>query len=133
MRTYLLDSHTFLWALLDIQKLSKKVKSILEDPDNEIFVSSVTFWEISLKYGLGKLDLNGVDPEELPELALQTGFELMPLLPHEAAAYHKLDATWHRDPFDRMLIRQAIQKDITLISKDKNVAQYSSAGLKILW
>jgi PIN domain nuclease of toxin-antitoxin system len=82
---------------------------------------------------LGKLDLNGVHPEELPKLSKETGFEFLPLLPDESASYHQLDANWHRDPFDRMLIWQAIKNNLTLLSKDKNVAQYKSAGLKLLW
>jgi PIN domain nuclease of toxin-antitoxin system len=131
--SFLLDSHTLLWAILDQKKLSSKVLAILEDSTNEVFVSAVTFWEISWKYSLGKLDLNGVVPEELPALAAETGFEFLPLLPNESAGYHQLNANWHRDPFDRMLIWQAIQNNVTLLSKDKNVAQYKSAGLKLIW
>lgn len=131
--SYLLDSHTFLWALLDRKKLSAKVTDLLEDVTNQVFVSSVSFWEVSLKYRLGKLDLTGVSPEELPVLAQESGFDFLPLTPAEAATYHLLDAEWHRDPFDRMLIRQAITHQLTLLSKDKTISQYRSAGLKLLW
>jgi PIN domain nuclease of toxin-antitoxin system len=131
--SYLLDTHTFLWAIAEQKKLSPKVNAILEDGVNEIFVSSVTFWEISLKYGLGKLDLDNIAPEDLPKVAEETGFTFLSLLPGESASYHKLNATWHRDPFDRMLIWQAINNNLTLLSKDKNVAQYKSVGLKLLW
>ena len=131
--SYLLDSHTFLWALLDRKKLSLKVSDLLEDATNRVFISSVSFWEISLKYRLGKLDLTGVSPEVLPVLAQESGFDLLPLTPAEGATYHLLDAEWHRDPFDRMLIRQAISHNLTLLSKDKTISQYRSAGLKQLW
>lgn len=130
---YLLDSHTFLWALLDRKKLSAKVSVLLEDATNTVFVSSVSFWELSLKYRLGKLDLIGVSPEELPALAQESGLDVLPLLPPEAAGYHLLKADWHRDPFDRMLIWQAIFHNLTLLSKDKNISKYQSVGLKHLW
>lgn len=131
--SFLLDAHTLLWAISDQKKLSSKVITILEDANNEVFVSAVTFWEISLKYSLGKLDLNGVTPDDLPKHAEETGFSLLPLLPSESSGYHQLNAAWHRDPFDRMLIWQAITNNLTLLSKDKNVAQYKSVGLKLIW
>lgn len=131
--SYLLDSHTFLWALLDRKKLSFKVSNVLEETTHQVFISSVSFWEISLKYRLGKLKLTGVTPEELPILAQESGFDFLPITPSEAAGYHLLDAEWHRDPFDRMLICQAITHGLTLLSKDKTIAQYRSAGLRLLW
>lgn len=120
--SYLLDSHTLIWSLMDAEKLSAKVRSILEDTDNRILVSAVSFWEISLKYALGKLNLQGITPRQLPELTRQTGFELIELLPEERATYHEFEASWHRDPFDRMLIWQAIQNKLTIISKDVKTA-----------
>ena len=131
--SYLLDSHTLIWSIMDQKRLSAKVRSILEDTDNRIRVSAVSFWEISLKYGLGKLNLQGVVPGQLPELTRKTGFELIELLPEEAATYHELEASWHRDPFDRMLIWQAIQNKLTIISKDIHIASYQSVGLKVIW
>lgn len=131
--SFLLDSHTLLWAMLDQKKLSPRTTAILEDANNEVFVSAVTFWEISLKYSLGKLDLSNVLPDDLPKLSEETGFSFLPLLPIEAAGYHHLDAAWHRDPFDRMLVWQAIKNNLALLSKDKNVARYKSIGLKIIW
>src|SRR5262249_45560635 len=131
--SFLLDAHTFLWALAEPAKLSDKVRGILEDAKNEVFVSAVTFWEISLKFGLGKLELNSATPDDLPTLALDAGFSVLPLLPQEAAAYHTLEASWHRDPFDRMLMQQAISNKMTLLSKDRNIARYQSSGLKVIW
>lgn len=131
--SFLLDSHTLLWALTDHQKLSPKVTAILEDPINDIFVSSVSLWEISLKYLLGKLDLNGSNPDEILNLAKETGFDFLPLLPTEAAGYHNLNAKFHKDPFDRMLMWQAIKNNLTLLSKDKSIAQYVTIGLKLIW
>lgn len=131
--SFLLDSHTLIWAIVDRKKLSSRVIAILEDPTNEIFVSAVTFWEISLKYSLGKLDLSDILPEDLPKLTEEIGFSFLPLLPVESAGYHNLRADWNRDPFDRMLIWQAIKNNLALLSKDKNIALYRSVGLKLIW
>ena len=131
--SYLLDAHALVWAITEPEKLSGKVVDILENPANEIFVSAVTFWEISLKYSLGKLDLQGVSPDELPGIAIETGFSHLALSATESSNYHKLNADWHRDPFDRMLIWQAINNNLILVSKDKAVAQYKSIGLKLVW
>jgi PIN domain nuclease of toxin-antitoxin system len=130
---YLLDAHAFIWALVDPELLSDNVKAILEDAENEVFVSAVTFWEISLKFGLGKLELNGATPNELPRLALEAGFSLLPLLSQETASYHSLEVGCHKDQFDRMLMQQAINQRLTLLSKDKNIARYQSPNLKVIW
>lgn len=131
--SYLLDSHILIWSITDPEKLSAKVHGILEDTNNRVLVSSISLWEISLKYSLGKLDLQGIMPQQLTELIKQTGFELIGLLPDEAATYHQLEATRHRDPFDRMLIWQAIQNNLTILSKDSDIASYKSIGLKVIW
>lgn len=130
---YLLDSHTLIWAIIDQQKLPSKICAVLENPDNTILVSAVNFWEIALKYALGKLDLDGVLPQDFPELAEQAGFELLSLMPGESATFYLLNASWHRDPFDRMLIWQALKGEYIFISNDKQVRKYKSIGLKVLW
>src|SRR5258708_23458418 len=106
--TYLLDTHYMLWAIADTAKLSKKVKEVLVDPDQQIIVSTISFWEVSLKSALGKLEINGFAPEDLPDACLQIGFDIRHLSPEDSSAYHKLKAAHHPDPFDRMLILQAI-------------------------
>jgi len=129
----LLDSHTFLWALMAPEKLSKKARTALEFPGNETFVSSISFWELSLKYSLGKLHLEGTTPENLPTAAEKSGFSLLTLDPEIAATFHQLPHIEHRDPFDRMLIWQAIQSELTLITKDSAIKPYTELGLKVLW
>ena len=131
--SYLLDAHTLIWAVTTPDKLSPKVIEIIEDPANKVFISTVTFWEISLKFSLGKLDLRRRTPESLADTAIKIGFTHLPLSLKESVEYHKMDAKWHRDPFDRMLIWQAINNDLTLLSKDKTIAQYKSVGLKVIW
>jgi PIN domain nuclease of toxin-antitoxin system len=129
----LLDTHVFLFSLFSPSALSRKAHAILKEPENEVLVSAVTFWEISLKHALGKLRLEGVRADEMPEHCARMGFDTIGLTPQEAAGYHKLPVLKHKDPFDRMLIWQAIQRNIPLLSRDKNFSQYENLGLKVIW
>ena len=115
------------------EKLGKKGHAVLSTPGNEVFVSAVTFWELSLKHSLGKLILEGVSPEELPEVAEEAGFTLLPLDPKHASEYHRLQKLGHKDPFDRMLLWQAIRSNATLLSKDPDIKTYTKHGLKLMW
>jgi len=133
MKGYLLDTHTFLWTFFESSHLSHKVHSILFDRNNMIYVSSVTFWEISLKFSLKKLELGTYLPEQLPSLAKKIGFLTLAIEPEESANFHRLPKIAHKDPFDRMLIWQAISKNLVLLSKDTQFKQYSEFGLKTIW
>ena len=108
---------------------SKAIKS----PDNEIFVSAVSFWEISIKSRIGKLDLGGIEPEELLRSAEKMDFQLIGLSPEESSTYGNLKEPKHKDPFDRMLIWQAIQRKMIVISKDREFSKFEEYGLKLLW
>jgi PIN domain nuclease of toxin-antitoxin system len=130
--TYLLDTHYILWAVADTKKLSARVKATLVNPDNRIVVSAISFWEVALKSSIGKLSLTGFSPADLPEACQQIGFEIKSLSAEDAGTYHLLQATRHKDPFDRMLIWLAIRNDFTLISSDKNVKKYTNQGLRLL-
>jgi len=132
IKQYLLDTHTFLWASKDaaVSNLGKQAKDVLEDPESELFVSSVSLYEIVNKYRLGKLPeypqiaenifqaLDGLDANELP---LNWGHA-------ELAA--RLDWS-HGDPFDRMLAAQTQIEDMTLITCDK--AFDSAPDIDTLW
>lgn len=131
--TYLLDTHFLIWSVVQTKNLSPRVIELLANPDNKIIVSTISFWEISLKESLGKLELIGYIPEDFPNAALQMGFEIKDLSPNDTSTYHHLRGTHHRDPFDRMLIWQAINNDYTLISDDNQVKKYTSEGLKVTW
>lgn len=130
--TYLLDTHYLIWAIIDSKKISRKIKDIIENPDNTIVISTISFWEISLKISLGKLEITGFSSEDLPELCKKMSFEIEPLSSNDSSTYHKLTASYHKDPFDRMLIWQAISNKYTLISKDSNIQKYTSIGLKVI-
>jgi PIN domain nuclease of toxin-antitoxin system len=129
--TCLLDTHYMLWALADTKKLSSRIREVIVNPDNLLIVSSISFLEVSLKSSLGKLSLSGFSPADLPEACTRIGFEIKSLSPEDASTYHLLQATHHKDPFDRMLIWQAIRNDYTFISADRQVKKYAKEGLKL--
>lgn len=130
----LLDTHAFLWALISPEKLSEPARTAITSPDNPVFVSAISFWEIALKHRLGKLYLQGVTPDALPDAALRQGFELLPLDARLAAGFSALpDIHNHRDPFDRMLIWQAVSLGHTLVSCDRKIETDALPGLKVLW
>ena len=129
----LLDTHVFLWSLLDTAKLSATARVALADPANEIAVSAVSFWEVAIKSALGKLSLQGVAADDLPAEARKAGYIVTPLDAEVAASSHKLPASIHRDPFDRMLAWQAICESCTLVSRDRAMAGFETRGLKLLW
>lgn len=130
---YLLDTHSFLWALFSPEKLSRSVRDTIKDRDNEIAISVISLWEISLKYALGKLELHNSDPEDMPGAALEMGIDLITVDPKEAASFHNLQRLPHKDPFDRFLVWQAIQGNMILISKDRSLRDYCRYGLRIHW
>lgn len=130
---YLTDTHIFLWSLLSSQKLSQKVKGILLDPQDTKYVSAITFWEISLKFQLGKLGLSGIFPDKLPNLAKEAGFEILNLDCETASSFYKLPKLVHKDPFDRLLAWQAIRQDFPLLTKDPGFKDYKGQGLKTVW
>jgi PIN domain nuclease of toxin-antitoxin system len=122
---YLLDTHAFIWATLDTARLSKDVKEIIVNRHNEIFVSTVTFWEIALKSSIKKLTFEKMDIEDFPKYAIEMGFMIMDLKERETITFHKLPLKEnHKDPFDRMLVWQAITNNMILLSKDNLITQY---------
>jgi len=130
---YLLDTHTLLWSIGNTKELSKTVIQIIKNPDNDILVSAVSLWEISIKYSIGKLEIN-FNIEKIPEYCKKMGFDLIPLDPIDALNSLKLpQKNNHKDPFDRMLIYQCIKNDYTLISVDSGLEIYKKDNLKYIW
>ena len=123
-----------LWSLLEPGKLSKQSRDVLENPKVNILVSTISFWELSLKYSIGKLDLIGGVPEDILDAARATGFTVLELEPDVVIGYHQLPKSQeNKDPFDRMLVWEAIQMNVPLISKDKRLAFYRDHGLEVYW
>jgi PIN domain nuclease of toxin-antitoxin system len=130
----LLDTCALLWALHEPKKLSAKARKSLIDPANSIHVSAVSFWEISLKASIGKLELKGVGPEDFPGMVQTEGWEISALDALTASSFHALSRIdGHKDPFDRMLIHLAIHKGFHLVSKDASVDDYAKLGLRVCW
>lgn len=130
---YLLDTHVFLWTVFAPDKLSVEVQKKIENRENLIYVSTVTYWEISLKYGLGKLLLNNVLPDDLPHISKQMDFETMNVDEHTVSTFYKLPRSTYKDPFDRLVVWQAINQNVVLITKDRKLSSYTKLGLKTLW
>jgi PIN domain nuclease of toxin-antitoxin system len=131
---WMLDTHALLWALFEPTRLGRKTRAVLNDPMNEVIVSPISYWEISLKFGLGRLELPGTDPSEIPAAARQLGLTEEPLASEIFSTFHQLPyAPDHRDPFDRLLVWQAISRKHTLLSKDRAMAFFKSHGLKSDW
>ena len=130
---YLLDTHAFLWAAFSPDKLSAKAREAIRSAENQVCISSVSFWEISLKYTLGKIELTNCSPADMPDIATQMGIETIQLGATETASFYQLPKVAHKDPFDRMIIWQAIQQQRVLVSKDANFPEYRQFGLEVLW
>jgi PIN domain nuclease of toxin-antitoxin system len=129
MSDVLLDTHTMLWFLWDDSRLSGAAKAIIEDAENRKLVSIASCWEIAIKAGLGKLDLGEPSRSFLPREIARNNFELLPVSLDHATMVETL-AAYHRDPFDRLLIVQAIAESLSVISAD---AVFDRYGVSRLW
>ena len=130
----LLDTHALLWSMIAPDQLSATARQAIADPNAQVAVSAISFWEISIKTALGKLQLDGATPETLVETAQQQGFDLLPLDPRLAASFSRFPVDpLHRDPFDRMLACQAIALGYTLVSRDRKLSATPAEGLRTLW
>jgi len=113
--------------------LSAKMRAVIVDAANEIHVSTVSFWEISLKYSLGKLQISGCLPEDLVGIGRKMGLTISAPSAEESAGFYRLPKVAHKDPFDRMLIWQCLQKGWTLITRDRGLEDYRTLGLRTDW
>ncbi|CAA6812636.1 MAG: PIN domain nuclease, a component of toxin-antitoxin system (PIN domain) [uncultured Sulfurovum sp.] len=130
---YIIDTHIFLWLLFEPTKVPEPILKTLKDSSNNVSITSISFWEISLKFNLGKLELNGTTPEELPSLAQKMGLDLEQIATQEMASFHKLEKnSTHKDPFDRIIIWHCISHKKVLISLDGKFNDYEKFGLKVL-
>jgi PIN domain nuclease of toxin-antitoxin system len=131
---WMLDTHALLWALFEPDKLGRRTRAILKAPENVVLVSPLSYWEISLKSGLGKLELPDTDPSEIPVAVRQLGLSEATLAPEILSTVHRLPyAPDHRDPFDRLLIWQAICGKHTLLGRDRPIAFFKAHGLMADW
>jgi PIN domain nuclease of toxin-antitoxin system len=119
----LFDTHTFLWYLTDYENLTKDTQAALRDLDNEVYVSVVTDWEIVIKYQIGRLALPKPPELFLPEQHELYGFKSLEVNRSSILRLTNLPLI-HRDPFDRLLIAQALEYDLTLVTVDENLKRY---------
>lgn len=129
MKNLLLDTHTFLWFLNGDIQLSEKSRLIIEDTKNLKFISIASIWEISIKLSLGKLHLD-FKLGELKNEILKNNFEILPL-DFEHIIHLSTLPNFHKDPFDRIIISQAIVENLEIISKDSNFKSYKE--VKVIW
>lgn len=122
----LLDTHIFLWFISGSNQLSRRFRDHIQDPDNTVYLSVVSLWECIIKYQLGKLPL-----PESPEIYLPKQREqhrIDSLIVDEASVGHLITLpSLHRDPFDRLLICQALQHNLTIVTADAAVMAYQMA------
>lgn len=125
----LLDTSTFLWITLNARELSASAREAFIDPDNQVFLSSVSAWEIAVKCSIGRLHLPAPPARFVPEQRAAHGIELLPLMEDAALHVSKLPGI-HRDPFDRMLVSQALTEGLTILTPDEWIGRYP---VRVLW
>jgi PIN domain nuclease of toxin-antitoxin system len=123
--SYLLDTHIALWALLDDPRLSALARSYITDPKTSVCVSAASIWEIAIKHALGhkRTDAMPISGEQALDLFGQAGFSLLPITAKHAATVAALPPL-HHDPFDRMIITQAIAEGLVLLTSDSKLPSY---------
>jgi len=128
---YLVDTQILLWSFIEPEHLSSTVSKILLDENNSIYYSPVNLWEISIKYGLKKLNLKGITPQDFYNEVKKSFYICKEINNDDLITSYKLPV-YHKDPFDRFLIWEAIRNDFILISVDKNIKLYKKEGLKFI-
>jgi PIN domain nuclease of toxin-antitoxin system len=124
----LLDTHVLLWASSRSSHLSPNIRAALAAVENELLFSAASLWELSIKRGLGRTDFK-VDPRVLRRGLLSAGYIELPVTSAHAVAVDLLPPL-HKDPFDRMLVAQALAEGVTLVTRDALVAQYPVAIMR---
>ncbi len=125
----LLDTHVLLWALASPKQLGKDARAAIEDPANVVLFSAASIWEIAIKASLKRTDFR-VSPGEIAAVALESGFTELPVNSAAAAHTAKLPAH-HRDPFDRILIAQAVTEPAVFYTADAQLEVYSDLVRRI--
>jgi len=118
----LLDTHLLLWAAQGIEHLPPDAQMLMSEPENELFFSVASLWEIVIKCGLGREDFK-VDPRVLRRSLLDNGYHELPIFSEHVVAIGAMPLI-HKDPFDRLLVAQAIVEGITLLTADLQVVKY---------
>ncbi|HEY9420902.1 MAG TPA: type II toxin-antitoxin system VapC family toxin [Thermoanaerobaculia bacterium] len=125
----LIDTHCWLWYLLEPEKLNPDAQTALREPENEVFFSAASAWEIVVKFALGKLDVPLPPSKYIPDRLRALGHRELPIRQDHVLRIEALPAH-HRDPFDRLLVAQAQEEALTLVTADKVLKSYD---VPVLW
>ena len=125
---YLLDTHTFLWFINGSIELSPQAKKIIQNTENDMFLSIGSLWEIAIKIKIGKLSID-MTFYELKKESDKNDICLLPIQYEDILTLSSLEL-YHKDPFDRIIIAQALQDNLTIITKDSNFNDYP---VKVVW
>jgi PIN domain nuclease of toxin-antitoxin system len=125
----LLDTHILLWAAGEPEKLSESARILLTTPENTLYFSAASLWEIVIKMGLGREDFK-VDPHRLRKMLIANGYSELTVNTEHALRVYSLPLL-HKDPFDRLLIAQARTEGMVLLTVDPSVAQYQQSVLAL--
>ena len=129
---YLVDTHYLLWSLIDPSRIKKHVAEVITDTQTIKYVSKISFWEIALKYSIGKLKLEGTTPKEILNASRESGFKVLDIGEDDIVTSHLLPFIEnHRDPFDRLIVWQCIRNDIILVTADIRLRGYETHGLRV--
>lgn len=125
----LLDTHVALWAIADSPRLSATARALIEAERATVWISAVSIWEIAIKHSLqrGDMPVSGQDALRYFKAA---GYRLLPIRPEHAAAVEQLPLH-HADPFDQLLVAQALHEPMRLLTHDQNVARYSDTVVMV--
>lgn len=125
----LLDTHVALWAITDDKRLPRRARDMILAEQNEVCVSAASVWEIAIKHCLGREDMP-ISGKQAAAWFQTAGYLLLPISAEHAAAVEELPAI-HADPFDRLLVAQALTEPLRLLTHDRTVARYSDAVLLV--
>jgi len=126
---YLLDSMIWLWSVGSVEKINRDCRDLLEDGREEIYLSAATTWELSIKARLGKLHLPGPPAQCIPAFMAKQGLRSLPVTHAHAAKVYDLPL-YHQDPFDHVIIAQAITETMTVLTADRDFRKYP---VDVLW
>ncbi len=124
----LIDTHAVIWFISEDPNLPEKTKKLIESPENNCYVSIASFWEIAIKHSLGRLNMTP-KLESIFQIIENSGFELLPLTTNQILINAGLPFH-HHDPFDRMLIAQAIYENLEIVSRDEQFKKYN---VSLIW
>ena len=133
MARFLLDTQILIWALTDRKRISTKAMDILLDSSNELLVSQISLYEITIKQSVGKLDDFSASTDEIIAQIQNDDFRLFLIQNHHIANYSKIPLIGdHRDPFDRLLLATALSEQIPIISADEKFQYYTNL-ITVIW